>query len=97
MASKGTVALQLQIDTTFKNAKEAVASLNKTLEGIKVNSSITNASGEKIVTDAKAKAKEIQEILNQIQGSNYNGVNDKIFNNLFKQLESKASELKTLQ
>lgn len=97
MASKGTIALQLQIDTTFKNAKEAVASLNKTLEGIKVNSSITNASGEKIVTDAKAKAKEIQEILNQIQGSNYNGVNDKIFNNLFKQLESKASELKTLQ
>ena len=97
MASKGTVALQLQIDTTFKNAKEAVASLNKTLEGIKVNSSITNASGEKIVTDAKAKAKEIQEVLNQIQGSNYNGVNDKIFNNLFKQLESKASELKTLQ
>lgn len=97
MASKGTVALQLQIDTTFKNAKEAVASLNKTLEGIKVNSSITNASGEKIVTDAKAKAKEIQEILNQIQGSNYNGVNDKIFNNLFKQLESKASELKALQ
>lgn len=97
MASKGTIALQLQIDTTFKNAKEAVASLNKTLEGIKVNSSITNASGEKIVADAKAKAKEIQEILNQIQGSNYNGVNDKIFNNLFKQLESKASELKTLQ
>lgn len=97
MASKGTVALQLQIDTTFKNAKEAVASLNKTLEGIKVNSSITNASGEKIVADAKAKAKEIQEILNQIQGSSYNGVNDKIFNNLFRQLESKASELKTLQ
>ena len=35
MASKGTIQLQLQIDTTFKNIKSEVDSLNQALKGIK--------------------------------------------------------------
>lgn len=97
MASKGTVALQLQIDTTFKNAKEAVANLNKTLSGIKIDQKILNSSGTAIIEQTKTKAKEIQDILNQIQGKNYTGVNNKFFNDLFKQLDTKAIELKSLQ
>ena len=97
MASKGTIALQLQIDTTFKNAKSAVAELNKSLQNIKIDKSITDNFGSNLIKSIKEKGQEIQDVMQKISGSDYTGINDKYFNDLFKSLSSKTEELKQLQ
>lgn len=97
MASKGTVNLQLQINTAFANVKSAVADLNKSLSNIKIDKSFTNQLGEKVIDSIKKEGTELQTLMAKINGTEYNGANDKYFNELFKELNSKVKELKTLQ
>ena len=97
MASKGTIALQLQINTIFKDTKSAVAELNKSLQNIKIDKSITNDFGSNLIKSIKEKGQEIQDVMQKINGTEYTGVNDKYFNDLFKSLSSKIEELKQLQ
>lgn len=97
MASKGTVNLQLQINTAFTNVKSAVADLNKSLSNIKIDKSFTNQLGEKVIDSIKKEGTELQTLMAKINGTEYNGANDKYFNELFKELNSKVKELKTLQ
>lgn len=97
MASKGTVNLQLQINTAFTNVKSAVADLNKSLQNIKIDKSITNDFGSNLIKSIKEKGQEIQDVMQKINGTEYTGVNDKYFNDLFKSLSSKIEELKQLQ
>ena len=97
MASKGTVNLQLQINTAFTNIKSAVADLNKSLSNIKIDKSFTNQLGEKVIDSIKKEGTELQTLMAKINGTEYNGANDKYFNELFKELNSKVKELKTLQ
>lgn len=97
MASKGTVNLQLQINTAFTNVKSAVADLNKSLSNIKIDKSFTDQLGGKVIDIVKKEGAELQTLMAKINGTEYNGANDKYFNGLFKELNSKVEELKTLQ
>lgn len=93
MASKGTIQLQLQIDTTFKNIKSEVDSLNQALKGIKFDN---KAFGSGIVDSVKNQTAEIKNTLQSITNFQFNGGNTKVWNALVQDFRNQANDLRQL-
>ena len=93
MASKGTINLQLNIDTQFKNVNTAVANFQKTLSNIKIDNNFLNVSG--IANTFQTQIEEIQKSLSQASTFELSGSSLNEYQNLLKSIQNQYSSLKS--
>lgn len=93
MASKGTINLQLNIDTQFKNVNTAVANFQKALSNIKIDNNFLNVSG--IANTFQTQIEEIQKSLSQASTFELSGSSLNEYQDLLKSIQNQYSSLKS--
>lgn len=93
MASKGTINLQLNIDTQFKNVNTAVANFQKALSNIKIDNNFLNVNG--IANTFQTQIEEIQKSLSQASTFELSGSSLNEYQDLLKSIQNQYSSLKS--
>lgn len=93
MASKGTINLQLNIDTQFKNVNTAITNFQKALSNIKIDNNFLNVSG--IANTFQTQIEEIQKSLSQASTFELSGSSLNEYQNLLKSIQNQYSSLKS--
>lgn len=93
MASKGTINLQLNIDTQFKNVNTAITNFQKALSNIKIDNNFLNVSG--IANTFQTQIEEIQKSLSQASTFELSGSSLNEYQDLLKSIQNQYSSLKS--
>lgn len=92
MANKNSVDIQLNINTAFKNVKQAVDSLKKELSSVNISSSL----GNDLIDNFKRQATQIKSTLSQVGNFDFSTGSSKDYLKLVQQLKDEYSSLNSM-
>lgn len=92
MANKNSVDIQLNINTAFKNVKQAVDSLKKELSNINISGSL----GNDLVNNFQKQATQIKQTLSQVGNFDFSTGDTKEYSKLVQQLKNEYASLNSM-
>lgn len=92
MANKNSVNVQLNINTAFKNVKQAVDSLKKELSNINISSSL----GNDLINNFQKQAAQIKQTLSQVGNFDFSTGDTKEYSKLVQQLKNEYASLNSM-
>lgn len=92
MANKNSVNVQLNINTAFKNVKQAVDSLKKELSNINISGSL----GNDLIDNFQKQAAQIKQTLSQVGNFDFSTGDTKEYSKLVQQLKNEYASLNSM-
>lgn len=92
MANKNSVDIQLNINTAFKNVKQAVDSLKKELSNVNISGSL----GNNLINNFQKQAVQIKQTLSQVGNFDFSKGNTEGYVKLVQQLKNEYASLNSM-